>query len=191
MRAAGAAITGGAPPAGCHCGACRVTRWPPWVLLQSLPWVAPNRGLVWLPSANAAIPTPTSSIRSVGIQHHAPALDRAWARIWSLDVAAHPVRPCRLVPVLSAQQRALKHQEQCGAESLWILCCRCALDRRRCRRPPSMVRAAPRVGARLATCWCWARMRRTGRWRALDRRRGSLWCQLSIRLMGGVNLVDR
>jgi hypothetical protein len=89
-------------------------------LLQSLPWVAPNRGLVWLSSADAAIPSP-SSISSVGIQHHAPGLDPAWARIWFLDAAAHPVRQCRLVPVSSAQQRVLEHQEQCGAESLWML----------------------------------------------------------------------
>ena len=89
-------------------------------LLQSLPWVAPNRGLVWLSSANAAIPTP-SSISSVGIEHHPPGLDSGWARIWFLDVAAHPVRSCRLVPVSSAQQRAMELQEQCGAESLWIL----------------------------------------------------------------------
>jgi hypothetical protein len=71
-------------------------------LLQSLPWVAPGRGLVWLSSANAAITSP-SLISSVGIQHHAPGLDPAWARIWFLDAAAHPVRPCRLVPVSSAQ----------------------------------------------------------------------------------------
>ena len=89
-------------------------------LLQSLPWVAPSRGLVWLSSADAAIPTP-SSISSVGIQHHAPGLDPAWARIWFLDAAAHPVRSCRLVPVSSAQQRALEFQLQCGAESIWIL----------------------------------------------------------------------
>lgn len=89
-------------------------------LLQSLPWVAPNRGLVWLSSADAAIPTPFS-ISSVGIEHHSPGLDPAWARIWFLDAAAHPVRSCRLVPVSSAQQRALELQEQCGAESLWIL----------------------------------------------------------------------
>jgi len=39
---------------------------------------------------------------------------------------------------------------------------------------PSMVRALPRVGARLAR-WCrWALVRRTGRWRALGRRRGTL-----------------
>jgi len=89
-------------------------------LLQSLPWVAPNRGLVWLSSANAAIPTP-SSISSVGIEHHPPGLDPAWARIWFLNAAAHPVRSCRLVPVSSAQQRGMELQEQCGAESLWIL----------------------------------------------------------------------
>jgi hypothetical protein len=89
-------------------------------LLQSLPWVAPNRGLVWLSSADAAIPTP-SSISSVGIERHPSGLDPAWARIWFLDAAALPVRSCRLVPVSSAQQRALELQEQCGAESLWIL----------------------------------------------------------------------
>jgi hypothetical protein len=89
-------------------------------LLQSLPWVAPDRGLVWLSSANAAIST-TSSICSVGIEHHAPGLDPAWARIWFLDAAAHPVRSCRLVPVSSAQQRAMELQVQCGAESLWML----------------------------------------------------------------------
>jgi hypothetical protein len=89
-------------------------------LLQSLPWVAPDRGLVWLSSANAAITT-TSSICSVGIEHHAPGLDPAWARIWFLNAAAHPVRSCRLVPVSSAQQRALELQEQSGAESLWML----------------------------------------------------------------------
>ena len=89
-------------------------------LVQSLPWVAPGRGLVWLSSADPAITTP-SFISSVGIQHHAPGLDPAWARIWFLDAAAHPVRSCRLVPVSSAQQRALDLQEQCGAESLWIL----------------------------------------------------------------------
>jgi hypothetical protein len=89
-------------------------------LFKSLPWVAPGRGLVWLSSANAAIPTP-SSISSVGIQHQAPGLDPSWARIWFLDAAAHPVRSCRLVPLSSAQQRALELQEQCGAESLWIL----------------------------------------------------------------------
>jgi hypothetical protein len=89
-------------------------------LLQSLPWVAPDRGLVWLSSANAAITTP-SSISSVGIQHHAPGLDPAWARIWFLDAAALPVRSCRLVPVSSAQQRAMELQVQCGAESLWML----------------------------------------------------------------------
>jgi hypothetical protein len=90
-------------------------------LLQSLPWVAPGRGLVWLSSANAAITTTTSSISSVGIEHHPPGLDSGWARIWLLDSAAHPVRSCRLVPVSSAQQRALELQVQCGAESLWIL----------------------------------------------------------------------
>ena len=37
-----------------------------------------------------------------------------------------------------------------------------------------MVRAAPRVGARLATCWRPALVGPTGRWRALDRRRGTL-----------------
>ena len=89
-------------------------------LFQSLPWVAPGRGLVWLSSADAAI-TPPTSISSVGIQHHAPGLDPAWARIWFLDAAAHPVRSCRLVPVSFAQQRALELQVQCGAESLWIL----------------------------------------------------------------------
>jgi hypothetical protein len=89
-------------------------------LLQSLPWVAPNRGMVWLSSSNAAIPNP-SSISSVGIQHHPPGLDPAWAWIWFLDAAAHPVRSCRLVPLSSVQQRALELQEQCGAESLWIL----------------------------------------------------------------------
>ena len=81
-------------------------------LLQSLPWVAPNRGLVWLSSADAAIPSP-SSISSVGIQHHAPGLDPAWARIWFLDAAAHPVRPCRLVHVSSVEQRALELRDQC------------------------------------------------------------------------------
>ena len=89
-------------------------------LLQSLPWVAPDRGLVWLSSADAAIPT-HSSISSVGIQHQAPGLDPAWARIWFLDAAALPVRSCRLVPLSSAQQRAMELQVQCGAESLWIL----------------------------------------------------------------------
>ena len=89
-------------------------------LLQCLPLGAPGRGLVWLSSANAAIPTP-SSISSVGIEHHPPGLDPAWARIWFLDAAAQPVRSCRLVPLSSAQQRALELQEQCGAESLWIL----------------------------------------------------------------------
>ena len=89
-------------------------------LLQCLPLGAPGRGLVWLSSANAAIPTP-SSISSVGIEHHPPGLDPAWARIWFLDAAAHPVRSCRLVPLSSVQQRALELQEQCGAESLWIL----------------------------------------------------------------------
>ena len=89
-------------------------------LFQSLPLVAPCRGLVWLSSADAAITTP-SSISSVGIQHHAPGLDPAWARIWFLDAAAHPVRSCRLVPLSSAQQRALELREQCGAQSLWIL----------------------------------------------------------------------
>jgi hypothetical protein len=89
-------------------------------LLQSLPWVAPDRGLVWLSSANAAITSP-SLISSVGIEHHPPGLDPAWARIWFLDAAAHPVRSCRLVPLSSAQQRALELQVQCGAESLWIL----------------------------------------------------------------------
>ena len=39
---------------------------------------------------------------------------------------------------------------------------------------PSMVRAAPRVGARLAVLWCPALMRRSGQWRALERRRGTL-----------------
>jgi hypothetical protein len=73
-------------------------------LLQSLPWVAPNRGLVWLSSADAAIPT-RSSISSVGIQHQAPGLDPAWTRIWFLDAAAHPVRSCRLEPVSSIEQR--------------------------------------------------------------------------------------
>ena len=80
------------------------------------PW--PGPGLAVL--CRAAI-TPPTSISSVGIQHHAPGLDPAWARIWFLDAAAHPVRSCRLVPVSSAQQRALELQEQCGAESLWIL----------------------------------------------------------------------
>ena len=89
-------------------------------LFQSLPWVAPDRGLVWLSSANAAIPT-TSFISSVGIEHHPPGLDPGWARIWFLDAAAHPLRSCRLVPVSSAQQRAMELQVQCGAESLWIL----------------------------------------------------------------------
>ena len=87
---------------------------------QSLPLVAPNRGLFGLSPAIAAIPTP-SSISSVGIEHHPPGLDSGWARIWFLDVAAQPVRSCRLVPVSSAQQRAMELQEQCGAESLWIL----------------------------------------------------------------------
>ncbi len=89
-------------------------------LFQSLPWVAPARGLVWLSSADAAIPTPFS-ISSVGIEHHPQGLDPAWARIWFLDAAAHPVRSCRLVPVSSAQQRAMELQVQCGAESLWML----------------------------------------------------------------------
>ena len=89
-------------------------------LFQSLPWVAPSRGLVWLSSANAAIPTP-SSISSVGIEHNPPGLDPAWARIWFLDAAALPVRSCRLVPLSSAQQRAMELQVQCGAESLWML----------------------------------------------------------------------
>ncbi len=89
-------------------------------LLQSLPWVAPDRGLVWLSSANAAITTP-SSISSIGIQHHPPGLDPAWARIWFLDAAALPVRSCRLVPVSSAQQGAMELQVQCGAKSLWML----------------------------------------------------------------------
>jgi len=89
-------------------------------LLQSLPWVAPGRGLVWLSSANAAIPTPFS-ISSVGIEHHSPGLDPAWERIWFLDAAAHAVRSCRLVPVSFAQQRALELQVQYGAESLWML----------------------------------------------------------------------
>ena len=80
------------------------------------PWPGP----VWLSSADAAI-TPTSSISSVGIQHQAPGLYPAWARIWFLDAAALPVRSCRLVPLSSAQQRALELQEQCGAESLWML----------------------------------------------------------------------
>jgi hypothetical protein len=52
-------------------------------LLQSLPWVAPDRGLVWLSSADAAIPTP-SSISSVGIENHPPGLDPAWARIMAV-----------------------------------------------------------------------------------------------------------
>jgi hypothetical protein len=89
-------------------------------LLQNPPLVAPNRGLFLLSSANAAIPT-HSSISSVGIEHHPPGFDSGWARIWFLDAAAQPVRSCRLVPVPSAQQRALELQEQCGAESLWIL----------------------------------------------------------------------
>ena len=89
-------------------------------LLQSLPWVAPDRGLVWLSSANAAITSP-SLISSVGIQHHPPGLDPAWARIWFLDAAALPVRSCRLVPVSSAQQGAMELQVQCGAKSLWML----------------------------------------------------------------------
>jgi len=89
-------------------------------LLQSLPWVAPGRGLVWLSSADAAI-TSTSLISSVGIEHHPPGLDPAWARIWFLDAAAHPVRSCRLVPLSSVQQRAMELQVQCGAESLWNL----------------------------------------------------------------------
>lgn len=89
-------------------------------LLQSLPWIAPGRGLVWLSSADTAI-TILSSISSVGIEHQAPCLDPAWARIWFLDAAANPVRSCRLVPLSSAQQRALELQVQCGAESLWIL----------------------------------------------------------------------
>jgi hypothetical protein len=58
---------------------------------------------------------------SVGIEHHPPGLDLAWARIWFLYAAALPVRSCRLVPVSSAQQRAHELQEQCGAESIWIL----------------------------------------------------------------------
>jgi len=89
-------------------------------LLQSLPWVAPSRGLVWLSSEKAAISTPFS-ISSVGIQHQAPGLDPSWARIWFRDAAAHPVRSCRPVPLSSAQQRALELKVQCGAESLWIL----------------------------------------------------------------------
>ena len=89
-------------------------------LLQCLPLVAPGRGLVWLSSADAAITTP-SSISSVGIEHHPPGLDPAWARIWFLDAAANPVRSCRLVPLSSVQQRALELQVQCGAESLWML----------------------------------------------------------------------
>ena len=88
-------------------------------LFQSLPWVAPDRGLVWLSSANTAISP--FSISSVGIEHHSPGLDPAWARIWFLDAAALPVRSCRLVPLSTAQQRAMELQEQCGAESLWIL----------------------------------------------------------------------
>ena len=39
---------------------------------------------------------------------------------------------------------------------------------------PSMVRAAPRVGARLAARWCTALARKSVRWRALDRRHGTL-----------------
>jgi len=39
---------------------------------------------------------------------------------------------------------------------------------------PSMDRAAPRVGARLAVLWCPALTRRKGQWRAPDRRRGTL-----------------
>ena len=89
-------------------------------LFQSLPWVAHNRGLVWLSSADAAIPSPFS-ISSVGIERHPPGLDPACARIWFLDAAAHPVRSCRLVPVPFAQQRALELQVQYGAESLWML----------------------------------------------------------------------
>ena len=83
-------------------------RWAPWGATgffsggdahsQSLPWVAPGRGLVWLSSADAAI-TPTSSISSVGIQHQAPGLDPSLAQIWFLDGAAQPVRPCRLLHV--------------------------------------------------------------------------------------------
>jgi hypothetical protein len=80
------------------------------------PWSGPG----WLSSANAAITSP-SFISSVGIQHQAPGLDPAWARIWFLDAAAHPVRSCRLVPVSFAQQRALELQVQYGAESLWML----------------------------------------------------------------------
>jgi len=100
---------------GCPTGSSGVVM-PCW---QSLPWVAPGRGLVWLSSAIAAITSP-SFISSVGIQQ-AHGLDPAWSRIWFLDAAAHPVRSCLLVPVSSAEQRALELQEQCGAESLWIL----------------------------------------------------------------------
>jgi hypothetical protein len=92
--------------------------------------------LVRLSSAATAITTSTTSIASsttcsgftissgicsIGIESSPAGLDPAWVRIWFLDGAAQPVRPCRLVPAVVAQRRGLELQEQCGAEALWIL----------------------------------------------------------------------
>jgi hypothetical protein len=93
----------------------------------------PLGGLVRLSSAATAITTSTGStssiasstrcsgICSIGIESSPAGLHPAWVRIWFLDGAAQPVRPCRLVPAVVAQRRGLELQEQCGAESLWML----------------------------------------------------------------------
>jgi hypothetical protein len=59
-------------------------------------YLRPNSLALGAHVANAGyVVTTPSSISSVGIQHHAPGLDPAWAWIWFIDAAAHPVRPCR------------------------------------------------------------------------------------------------
>ena len=107
-----------------------------WCPARGRPWWGwplggwPLGGLVRLSSAATAITTSTifiassttcSGICSVGIESSPAGLDPAWVRIWFLDGAAQPVRPCRLVLAVLSQRRGLELQEQCGAESLWIL----------------------------------------------------------------------
>jgi hypothetical protein len=72
-------------------------------------------------STTTTTSTTCSGICSIGIESSPAGLDPAWVWIWFLDGAAKPVRPCRLVPAVVAQRRGLELQEQCGAESLWIL----------------------------------------------------------------------
>jgi|688.fasta_scaffold22649_14 hypothetical protein len=58
---------------------------------------------------------------SIGVELQPAGVDRRWVRIWLLDAAARPVRPCRLVARSMATHRARQLQAAYGAESLWWL----------------------------------------------------------------------